>query len=103
MAQNKPPLSNATPSPELLAGLREELREDQVLTAQEDILPYGFDGTAGVRRMPMAVVFPETTEEVATILKLAQSQGVTIVTRGSGTGLSAGCVPGETCIVLVTV
>lgn len=103
MAQNKPPLSNATPSPELLAGLREELREDQVLTAQEDILPYGFDGTAGVRRMPMAVVFPETTEEVATILKLAQSQGVTIVTRGSGTGLSAGCVPVETCIVLVTV
>ncbi|MBI2705193.1 MAG: FAD-binding protein [Actinobacteria bacterium] len=42
---------------------------------------------------PAAVVLPETTEEVATILRTATEHGIPITARGAGTGMSGGCRP----------
>ena len=64
-----------------------------VLTQKEDLIPYGFDGTAALKQLPRAVVFPRTADEIATILRLAREHRTPIVTRGSGTGLSGGSVP----------
>ena len=64
-----------------------------VLTQKEDLIPYGFDGTAALKQLPLAVVFPRNAEEIATILRLAREHRTPIVTRGSGTGLSGGSVP----------
>lgn len=75
----------------------------QVLTAKEDLIPYSFDGTAALQKMPGCVVFPQTTEEVSAVLKLAAQAKIAVVTRGSGTGLSGGSVPSEDCIVLCLV
>lgn len=69
------------------------LPPDRVLTAKEDLIPYAFDGTAAIFELPRAVLFPKTTEEVSEILKHACRMGVPVVTRGTGTGLSGGCVP----------
>ncbi|MEO7889693.1 MAG: FAD-linked oxidase C-terminal domain-containing protein [Vicinamibacterales bacterium] len=71
-----------------------------VLTKPEDVIPYGFDGTAALKQRPGVVVFPHTTEEVAQCVRLAAAQSVAIVTRGSGTGLSGGSVPSPDCLVL---
>lgn len=71
-----------------------------MLTAPEDILPYGFDGTAVLKQRPRAVVFARTTDEVAAVLKIARAHRVPVVTRGSGTGLSGGSVPVKGGIVL---
>lgn len=71
-----------------------------VLVEREDVIPYGFDGTAALKVRPGAVVFPHTTEEVAACVQLARRRGVPVVTRGSGTGLSGGSVPIEGCLVL---
>ena len=71
-----------------------------VLTSPEDVIPYGFDGTAVLRQVPAAVVFPKTTEDVSRCVQLAVSQSVPIVTRGSGTGLSGGAVPTSDSLVL---
>src|SRR3954447_17941179 len=71
-----------------------------VLTKLEDIIPYSFDGTAALRQMPSAVVFPHTTEDVSRCVTFAVAQGVPIVTRGSGTGLSGGSVPTDGSVVL---
>jgi glycolate oxidase len=76
---------------------------DRVLTAPEDLIPYSFDGTAALRQRPRCVIFPKTTAEVATVLRLASAQGVPVVTRGSGTGLSGGSLPVPDCIVLCLV
>ena len=78
------------------------LGPDAVLTAREDIIPYAFDGTATLKRLPRAVVFPRDAQQISAILKLARSQTplVPIVTRGSGTGLSGGSVPVENAIVV---
>ncbi len=86
--------------PALLARLREIAGEAQVLTAPEDTIPYGFDGTAALKGPVGVVVLPGSTEEVAQVVRLAGERGLTVVTRGSGTGLSGGSVPSEGCIVL---
>src|SRR5436309_3516906 len=92
------------PSPEkLLSELRQLLGQDNVLTAKEDLIPYSFDGTAALQQMPGCVVFARTTEQVASILRLANDTKTPIVTRGSGTGLSGGSLPSADCIVLCTV
>ena len=76
---------------------------DNVLTAREDLIPYSFDGTAAMKEMPGCVVFALSTDEISAVLKLANDTGTPVVTRGSGTGLSGGCVPSGDCIVLCTV
>ena len=85
----------------LLDGLRAALGADQVLTAPEDIIPYGFDGTAALKQRPLAVVFPAHATEVAAVLRIAATHRAPVVTRGSGTGLSGGSVPVPGGIVLV--
>lgn len=73
---------------------------DNVLTETVDILPYGFDGTAMLKEKPLAVVFPSDTDEVASIVQYANLEGLPVVCRGSGTGLSGGSIPVSGCIVL---
>jgi glycolate oxidase len=78
------------------------LGQESVLTKKEDLICYSFDGTASLKCMPLAVVFPTTTQEVSVTIQLALKHQVSISTRGSGTGLSGGSVPAENSIVLAT-
>lgn len=48
------------------------------------------------------VVFPESTDEVAGVVRVAEFHGVPIVARGAGTGLAAGAVPSEGGVVVST-
>ncbi len=87
----------------ILTELSRLLGADRVLTQREDLLTYAFDGTPILNEIPGCVVFPDSTEQISTILKLANEQRVPVVTRGSGTGLSGGSLPVPGCIVLCTV
>jgi glycolate oxidase len=87
-------------SPALLDDLRAALGADHVLTAPEDVIPYGFDGTATLKQRPLAVVFPADAREVSAVLRLAAAHRTPVVPRGSGTGLSGGSVPVPGGIVL---
>jgi glycolate oxidase len=84
----------------LIEELTQILGQSQVLTDKEDLIPYSFDGTAVLKQMPRAVVFPRSAAEVSAVLKLAGRHGVPIVARGSGTGLSGGSVPSPGSVVL---
>jgi glycolate oxidase len=84
----------------MVEALKEIAGAEHVLVEREDVIPYGFDGTAALKARPGAVVFTHTTEEVARCVKLARERQVPVVTRGSGTGLSGGSVPIEGCLVL---
>jgi glycolate oxidase len=90
-------------SDSIVAGLRTLLGNDQVLTSQEDLIPYSFDGTAALRQMPGCVAFTTATAQVAALLKFANENKLAIVTRGSGTGLSGGSLPSRDSVVLCTV
>lgn len=49
---------------------------------------------------PRAVLLPETTDEVAAILRAANDAGVPVTARGSGTGLSGAAVPHPDGVVI---
>ena len=83
--------------------LRKIVGKQDVLDQKEDLIPYSFDGTAALKQHPGCVVFTRTTAQVSEVLKLANDEGIPVVTRGSGTGLSGGSLPSERCIVLCTV
>lgn len=83
--------------------LREIVGAPNVLTETVDLIPYGFDGTAALKEAAACVVFPETGEQVAAIVRLSRDHGLPVVTRGSGTGLSGGSVPVPGGIVLCLV
>ncbi|MFT3780572.1 MAG: FAD-linked oxidase C-terminal domain-containing protein [Nibricoccus sp.] len=84
----------------MIEDLKNLVGDKNVLTEPEDIVPYGFDGTATLKQRPLAVVFPANIAEIVAIVKLARTHQIPIVTRGSGTGLSGGSVPVHNGIVL---
>jgi glycolate oxidase len=49
---------------------------------------------------PLAVVQPESTDEVAEVVRWAAAHGVPVTARGSGTGLSGACTPRADGIVV---
>ena len=87
--------------PALLAALREQLPDLEVLHTQEDLKPYECDGLSAYTATPMLVVLPERIEQVEGLLKLCYQRGVPVVARGAGTGLSGGALPLEQGILLV--
>ena len=60
----------------------------------DDLLVFEYDGSVD-RGVPTAVVFPENTDEVSRVVSLAHREGVPVVPRGAGTGLSGGAIAGE--------
>src|SRR3954470_24937349 len=62
---------------------------------------YGHDeALTGAHVRPDVVVRPATTDEVASVLRLADEALVPVTARGSGTGLSGACVPTHGGIVV---
>src|SRR4051812_31848611 len=86
-----------------ISELQEIVDPANVLTSQEDLVTYSFDGTAALQQLPGCVVFVRNAQEVASILQLAQREKTPVVTRGSGTGLSGGSLPVPDSIILCTV
>ena len=74
--------------------LRAIVGRDFVLDRPEDLMLYEYDGGVRTSR-PDAVVFPQNTEHVSRIVKLAASEHIPVVPRGAGTGLSGGSIPIE--------
>jgi glycolate oxidase len=64
-----------------------------VLLSSEELRPYECDGLSAYRNLPLAVVIPETLEQVRATLQLCASGRVPVVARGAGTGLSGGALP----------
>jgi glycolate oxidase len=84
----------------IVAGLRALLPESGVIAEPIRLKPYETDGLSAYRQPPLAVVLPETTEQVAAILRFCHKNGVRIVPRGAGTSLSGGALPMEDAVVV---
>ena len=80
-----------------LAGI---LPPASLLADREDLKPYECDGLSAYRRLPLAVALPENEAQVVAVLKACHAQGVPVVPRGAGTGLSGGVLPIEHGVVL---
>ena len=78
-------------APQILASIQAKLGKQAVLSDTADLKLYEYDGGVD-KAQPELVVFPKTTEDVVTLVKLAREHGLTIVGRGAGTGLSGGAI-----------
>ena len=76
---------------EVLAAVERILGPRGYLHRPEDLTLYEYDGGIDKSR-PDLVVFPQSTQDVVAIVKLAAQFGIAIVGRGAGTGLSGGAI-----------
>ena len=79
----------------LVAALHAAAPGLDVLHEREALKPFECDGLAAYRTVPLAVVLPDTVEQVRAVLRVAAALGVPVVARGAGTGLSGGAMPLE--------
>ena len=68
--------------------------EGNFLDRPEDLVLYEYDGGVD-KHKPDLVVFPRTTEQVVELVRTTYDNGVVIVGRGAGTGLSGGSIPAK--------
>src|SRR5688572_27819832 len=87
--------------PEVLEKLRAIVGEENVVIDPSRVEPYGADAVKE-KFPPEAVVFPESTEHVSAILKLANEHLFPVTARGGGVGYTGGAVPVDGGIVIGT-
>jgi glycolate oxidase len=85
---------------EVLKRLVELVGSENVIGDEDGRRAFETDGFTAYRRMPLAVALPRTTEQVAAILRYANSEGIKVIARGAGTSLCGGALPAEDAIVV---
>src|SRR3954453_1056778 len=72
------------------------------MTDPSELLVYESDGFTIAKARPAAVVFAAAAQEIVEITKLLQKHDAQIVPRGSGTGLTGGCVAFDNGVIVST-
>ena len=88
-----PPTMTNIDKSQLINRLQSILPSECVLHQTEDLYPYECDGLSAYKNLPLAVVLPNSIEQVQSIIKLCYELNVPVVARGAGTGLSGGALP----------
>jgi glycolate oxidase len=73
-----------------------------VITSPDELRVYECDALTVYRRsMPDLVVLPDSTQQVAEVVRLCREVGVPFLPRGAGTGLSGGATPHAGGVMIV--
>jgi glycolate oxidase len=78
---------------DIVAALRTIVPGEGVIAGERAMRPYESDGLTAYKALPMVVVLPETTAQVAAVLRYCHDNGIKVVPRGAGTSLSGGALP----------
>src|SRR3982751_7081577 len=97
----KPRATTNASKPEVLEKLRQIVGDKNVVVEPEKVEPYGADAVKE-KFPPEAVVFPESTSQMSSILKLANEYLFPVTARGGGVGYTGGAVPIDGGIVIGT-
>jgi glycolate oxidase len=85
---------------EIATQLRRIVAADAVIVPEDERRAYESDALTAYRQLPLLVVLPSTTAEVAAVLRYCKSASVKVVPRGAGTSLSGGALPLADGIIL---
>jgi len=77
----------------VLAEMRRICGTEAVLHEPLQLITYECDALPHLRASPAAVVLPQSSEQVQSIVQLCGREGIPFVARGHGTGLSGGALP----------
>ncbi|WP_237060645.1 FAD-linked oxidase C-terminal domain-containing protein [Microbulbifer sediminum] len=86
----------------IVTELRRAISAGRVLDRREQVAPFECDALPVYCERPLAVVLARNEEDVVTTVRLCRQHSVPLVTRGAGTGLSAGAKPYGRGVLLVT-
>jgi glycolate oxidase len=78
---------------EIVEALKQIVPGEGVIDAYRERRAFESDGLTACRQPPMVVVLPQTTDQVAKILRYCKDNNVKVVPRGAGTSLSGGALP----------
>jgi glycolate oxidase len=102
--EQHPATDQVRPTPgatRLIEQLAAHLPSRCLVTDPESQRPFECDALPLYRDLPLVVALPETVEQVADVLRICHQMDVPVVTRGSGTGLTAGSMPHPEGVLLV--
>lgn len=85
---------------QIVARLAALVGADRVIADEDGRRAYETDALTAYKCMPLAVVLPRTTDEVSSVLRFCNANGVKVVARGAGTSLCGGALPSEDSIVV---
>ena len=85
---------------EIIDRLKAIVGEGRATVDETELLVYECDALALFKHSPEAVVFPATTDEVSSIVRVANEFSVPFLPRGAGTGLSGGALAAEGGIII---
>src|SRR3954470_15477024 len=86
----------------LLSDLTTVLPSERIITDPAELFVYEADGFTIAKARPAAVCFPTSVDDVARLMKVIAKHGAQIVPRGSGTGLTGGCVAFDLGVIIST-
>ena len=85
----------------LIKELEKVLGEEGITTRPEDLLCYSFDATQE-EYMPQVVVFPQNSQQVQEVMRLAWEWEIPVIPRGAGSGFTGGSLPVKGGMVVST-
>ncbi len=86
----------------VVSALRSIAGDDAVIVRPNELRVYECDGYTLEKSAPEVVVLPQSTEQVAQIVRLLHRERIAFVPRGAGTGLSGGCLPLDAPVMIGT-
>ena len=75
-----------------LKNIAEIVGREHFTTRLEDLHCYSYDGTRKTF-LPEVVAFPDSTDQIAALMRLASSHVFPVVARGAGSGMTGGSLP----------
>ena len=84
----------------VISSLHEIVGADAVLDSASDRQVYGYDASCYRGTDVLGIVLPQSTDQVARIVKLTRALGIPVVARGAGTGINGGALPQGPAVVI---
>lgn len=86
----------------IIKELERILPKQNILSSEEECYVYSQDGTNGMVSdvPPDVVIFPESIEEIQSVVSFANTHKIPVIARGAGTNLVGGCLSEKGGIIL---
>ncbi len=85
---------------EIISRLQAVLPPDAVVHDPVETRAYECDALTAYKCPPLCAVLPQTTEEVAAVMRICHEMEVPVVPRGAGTSLAGGALPTADSVIL---
>src|SRR5579859_3537329 len=95
MGESMSPVIRTPQQETLLAHLRAIYDPADLLVEMAQLVPYESDALTAFHTVPLAAVFPHSTEQIVATVKACYALDIPFLARGSGTSLSGGSRPIE--------